>query len=548
MILFLRIGSSFWVIATSSITSNQAYLAYFYVKLNQYPIPLSLALDWISLTFSGTVCIITSRVYMFSQFYISQEKFKVRFKLILSIFVIRIIVLISSGNLMTLILGWDGLGLRSYLLVVFFNRKKSNNAGLLTALTNRIGDVAIIISIAIIINQYSWSFLLNNYPIFLRDPYLPTLLILARFTKRAQTPFSSWLPAAIAAPTPVSALVHSSTLVTAGVYLLIRLAPLFHSSAMRNALALNGSLTLFMARIRALRETDLKKIVALSTLSQLGLIITIIGINQPLVAFFHLNTHAFFKSLLFISSGDLIHNSGGWQDTRQIDYSSTMLTSNQKIIFLSNFSLMGRPFISGFFSKDLFLEIRSVHMSTTIMILFLYSSLAITILYTMRFLNLGIFANHKTKIINRNQDLRGTHPGYTIILLILSIMRGGVLTEIVFPSTNFVFIPAFIKSLPLLIYFISIITLWRFRNTTKLKKRGITNLLFLDKFITNYTSLIVIVTTPLLSKKNELKFFNFHSLSTRLIYSTPFYMKWTSGKIRVSSLSFTVTIVGLLLV
>jgi len=181
---------------------------------------------------------------------------------------------------------------------------------ILTALSNRIGDVILLIAIAWILNYGRWNYIFymelmkNDLSIII----IGGLVILAAITKRAQIPFSSWLPAAIAAPTPVSALVHSSTLVTAGVFLLIRFNILFTDTFLRKILLLIGGLTIFIAGISANFEFDLKKIIALSTLSQLGLMIRILAIGFPKLAFFHLLTHALFKALLFICAGAIIHN------------------------------------------------------------------------------------------------------------------------------------------------------------------------------------------------------------------------------------------------
>jgi len=182
-------------------------------------------------------------------------------------------------------------------------------------------------------------------------------IILAGLTKRAQIPFSAWLPAAMAAPTPVSALVHSSTLVTAGVYLLIRFYSVFESELLLGAaLFYLGALTMLMAGIVASFETDLKKIIALSTLSQLGLIVLSVGLGNINLAIFHLIVHAIFKALLFLCGGKIIHSFGGEQDIRFIGGINTNLPVSLVTLNVANFSLCGIPFISGFYSKDLILE------------------------------------------------------------------------------------------------------------------------------------------------------------------------------------------------
>jgi len=183
------------------------------------------------------------------------------------------------------------------------------------------------------------------------------VLILAACTKRAQIPFSAWLPAAMAAPTPVSALVHSSTLVTAGVYLLIRFNFMLANSSYSTVLITIGMVTILMAGATALYEIDIKKVIALSTLSQLGVIITILGLNSPILAYFHLLRHAYFKAILFICAGIVIHNIKDYQDIRKIRLILNTIPLVYRVIIVSNLRLCGLPFLRGFYSKDLILEV-----------------------------------------------------------------------------------------------------------------------------------------------------------------------------------------------
>ena len=224
----------------------------------------------------------------------------------------------------------------------------------MTALINRVGDVIILISIASILLDGGYNFNITAiHPSGLRVG-LCSLIFVASLTKRAQIPFSAWLPAAMAAPTPVSSLVHSSTLVTAGVYLLIR----YQAALSRNGITLSiilfiGTATMIMAGAAALVETDMKKIVALSTLRQLGLIVSAIGLTQWLVAFFHIITHAFTKALLFIRVGNLIHSSNDYQDIRQSKVTSKNIPLSSSLLVCTNLSLRGFPFLAGFYSKDI---------------------------------------------------------------------------------------------------------------------------------------------------------------------------------------------------
>lgn len=285
----------------------------------------------------------------------SSRKFS-RFHLLVVLFVASMFLLILRPNLVTLILGWDGLGISSFFLVIFYKSNKAYNAGLLTALTNRVGDALILVSLSLILPFRSFTF-----PIRILGGIRPATLTLGTFivaaiTKSAQVPFSAWLPAAMAAPTPVSALVHSSTLVTAGVYLLFRVLPAVKRAERLVTIGALGAVTTFMARLSAFLESDLKKIVALSTLRQLGVIILRMALHLPILAFFHLIVHAFFKALLFIATGNVIHNSNDYQDLRRRGGNRLALPFNQSIIVLTKIRLCGVPFFSAFFSKEFILE------------------------------------------------------------------------------------------------------------------------------------------------------------------------------------------------
>merc|ERR1711863_230996 len=222
----------------------------------------------------------------------------------------------------------------------------------------------------------SRSFYLQSYLIF--------ILILSASTKRAQIPFSAWLPAAIAAPTPVSALVHSSTLVTAGVYLIIRLNFIFCSSNSTNLLLFIGIITIMLAGAAAIFEIDIKKVIALSTLRQLGVIIIILGGAEPVLSFFHLLRHAYFKAILFICAGIIIHNIKDYQDIRKIRIISNIIPVTFRVIMVANLSLCGLPFLRGFYSKDLILEcliISDINLFNYILIML---GTILTVLYSLR--------------------------------------------------------------------------------------------------------------------------------------------------------------------
>lgn len=315
----------------------------------------SLLFDWVSLSFGCVVSFIAIRVIWFSFYYIENDLFIFRFTWLIVLFVLSIFFVIFIPNLVSLLLGWDGLGLVSFCLVIYYQNFKSLVSGLLTIFVNRIGDIIVLLRIGWLLSLGSWSFFFINYSYFYF--WVGLFLIIAGITKRAQYPFCSWLPAAIAAPTPVSALVHSSTLVTAGIYLIFRFwyfLRLF--SFFSFFLAFIGGFTIFLSGLRALFEIDLKKIIALSTLRQLRVILFSISAGYHFFGLFHLYAHALFKALLFLCAGTLIHNFSYVQDLRHLGFCWKKLPCVIVFLNLANLALCGFPFLSGFYSKDLILE------------------------------------------------------------------------------------------------------------------------------------------------------------------------------------------------
>lgn len=253
------------------------------------------------------------------------------------------------------------------------------------------------------------------------------LIIFAAITKSAQIPFSSWLPAAIAAPTPVSALVHSSTLVTAGVYLLIRFNVLFVNCVESHILLLISRLTIFIAGLGANFEFDLKKIIALSTLSQLGLIIRVLCLGLRKLAFFHLLTHALFKALLFICAGAIIHNLGNSQDIRDIGILVFSLPFTLICLNVANLALCGFPFLAGFFSKDLILEIVLITKINTFIFFLFFFSTGLTVSYSFRLFYYCFLLNFNLFSLNLIFDLRFIIQKSIFSLLIFAVIGGAIL-------------------------------------------------------------------------------------------------------------------------
>ena len=325
-------------------------------QLNSALLEIRIRFDIFSIVFLNTVVLISFAVFRFRYSYMAANKFFSRFKVLLFVFVFSMLLLIASSNLIFTIVGWDGLGIRSYLLVIYYGRRKSYNAGILTVLRNRIGDVAILFRIGLILQLGSWN--IPYYKeLFSYNTYFSFLLALGGFTKSAQIPFSAWLPAAIAAPTPVSSLVHSSTLVTAGVFLLFRHLSELTYSTFYSVLLFIGIRTMTIARIAALNEKDIKKIVALSTLRQLGLIVLSLGLGWIFISFFHLIIHAFFKAMIFISVGNLIHFSQNYQAIKNRGGIALSSPLNSSTLILASLRLCGVPFTAAFFSKEPIIEL-----------------------------------------------------------------------------------------------------------------------------------------------------------------------------------------------
>jgi NADH-ubiquinone oxidoreductase chain 5 len=355
--------------------------------------------------------------------------------------------LIISPNLIRILLGWDGLGLVSYALVIYYQNIKSFNAGILTALSNRIGDVIILVSIALIRSTGRFNF--THIDTFTCPFWGITVIFItvAACTKRAQIPFSAWLPAAIAAPTPVSALVHSSTLVTAGVYLMIRFSSPLVALGVNKPLIIISILTILIAGVGANLETDLKKIIALSTLSQLGLIIIRIGMGAIKLAYFHILSHALFKALLFICAGNIIHCSGDTQDLRRIGGISLQMPLTSVCINTANLALCGAPFMAGFYSKDLVLEtllnLPNPHLPITMAML----ATALTVTYSLRLSYYRMSAPASGKSLFNLRDSAHFSCRAIVPLTAFSITGGILLSWLIFPTPNIIFIPAFTKTL-----------------------------------------------------------------------------------------------------
>nr|UQS75783.1 NADH dehydrogenase subunit 5 [Systropus sp. 2 YXA-2022a] len=430
------------------------FIEYSLFSINSCEIVMTMLLDWMSLLFMSFIFLISSMVVFYSYEYMSEEKYLDRFIFLVLLFVFSMILLVISPNMISILLGWDGLGLVSYCLVVYFQNVKSYSAGMLTALTNRIGDVAFLIAIAWMLNYGSWNYIfyMNFFDMILL--IIMGFIFLAAITKSAQIPFSSWLPAAMAAPTPVSSLVHSSTLVTAGVYLLIRFNHLLMMSYFSFLLLLLGSLTMFMSGVGANYEFDLKKIIALSTLSQLGLMMGTLSLGLFKLAYFHMLTHAMFKALLFMCAGSVIHSMNNSQDIRFMGLGMFFMPFTMSIMLCANLALVGMPFLAGFYSSDLILESLLFYYSNLWIIFLFFFSTGLTVSYTFRLLFYLMISSVNFNTILSFKDTFSIMSKSMLFLYFMSIMSGSILSWLLFPSPSIIILPLFMKLLTLFICFI----------------------------------------------------------------------------------------------
>nr|AFQ62347.1 NADH dehydrogenase subunit 5 [Peltodytes quadratus] len=434
------------------------FIEYELMSFNSSSIVFSILLDWMSLMFMSFVLFISSMVIFYSDEYMYGDLNLDRFIILVLLFVFSMMMLIISPNLISILLGWDGLGLVSYCLVIYYQNIKSYNAGMITALMNRVGDVMLLIAITWMFNYGSWNFI--YYFSFMQEDFsmqmVSLLVLIAAMTKSAQIPFSSWLPAAMAAPTPVSALVHSSTLVTAGVYLMIRFSELL-MNYLYMYLLLISVLTMFMSGLVANYEYDLKKIIALSTLSQLGLMMSILSLGNYKLAFFHLLTHALFKALLFMCAGNIIHNMKDNQDIRYMGNLIIYMPMTCICMNISNLALCGMPFLAGFYSKDLILELVLMSNINLIIFILFFISTGLTVCYSMRLCYYSITGDFNFFSYYLLNDKNFKMLKSMICMVIFVILMGSILSWLIFPTPMMICLPLDMKLLTLMV---SIIGAW----------------------------------------------------------------------------------------
>nr|UFZ13353.1 NADH dehydrogenase subunit 5 [Archichauliodes neoguttiferus] len=489
------------------------------LSLNSSSIVMTILMDWMSLLFMSFVLFISSVVIYYSKGYMEGDYNINRFILLVLLFVLSMMFLIISPNLISILLGWDGLGLVSYVLVIYYQNVKSYNAGMLTALSNRIGDVALLMAIAWMMNYGSWNYIF--YLECMKNSFemevICVMVILAGMTKSAQIPFSSWLPAAMAAPTPVSALVHSSTLVTAGVYLLIRFNVLLLDTNYGNFMLMVGVLTMFMAGLGANFEFDLKKIIALSTLSQLGLMMSILSMGFPILAYYHLLTHALFKALLFMCAGAVIHNMMNSQDIRFMGSLVNQMPLTISCMNIANLALCGTPFLAGFYSKDLILEMVSLSYLNVFIFFLYFFSTGLTVCYSFRLVYYSMIGDFNLSSAHPMNDEQWSMLMGMLGLVFLAIFGGSMLSWIIFPTPVMICLPFYMKMLALIV---SILGAWLGYEMSCINLVWNSNSLIYYKYVVFFGSMWFM---PILSTK----FVNYVFLKMGVFYSKNLDQGWS---------------------
>lgn len=438
------------------LTTLLATVAFFEVGLNNIPVSINL-FRWIdseslnvlwgfqfdSLTVSMLipVLIVSSLVHVYSIGYMSHDPHNQRFFSYLSLFTFMMVILVTANNFLLMFVGWEGVGICSYLLVSFwFTRIAANQSSISALLTNRVGDWFFMVGMFAIL----WSFGNLDYStVFSLAPFvnenivtiIGVCLLIGAMAKSSQIGLHVWLPMAMEGPTPVSALIHAATMVTAGVYLLMRTSPLIEYSSTVLILCLwLGAITTVFSSLIGLFQQDIKKVIAYSTMSQLGMMVIAVGLSSYNIALFHLVNHAFYKALLFLGAGAVIHAVSDNQDFRKYGGLRAFLPLTYSVMLIASLSLVAFPFMTGFYSKDFILESAygQFYFSSTVVYFIATIGAMFTTLYSVKVLYLTFLTNPNGPLTSYKHahegDIFMSLP--LIILAIFSIFFGYIAKDL----------------------------------------------------------------------------------------------------------------------
>ena len=437
-VLSLVLCSSFYF-STSEIFYEDLYK---WISVNNFHITIGYLIDKLSAIMIAVVLFISLVVHIYSIGYMKDEKNFKRFFSYIALFTFSMLLLVMSNNLIQLFIGWEGVGLVSYLLIGYWHNKESAiKASLKAFLINRVGDMFFILGIAMIYSafgsfdfktiftniDYIDSYNLENYFGLTYIDFSCLFLFIGAMAKSAQIPLHVWLPDSMEGPTPISALIHAATMVTAGIFMVARLSPLYVTTAFTAdfILIIGASTALFIGAI-AIFENDIKKVIAYSTISQLGFMVAALGISAYTVSFFHLFTHAFFKALLFLCAGSIIMSLHHNQNIQDMGGLKSKLPVTYICFLIGTLSIIGFPLTSGFFSKDLILEVM-LYENNTISYIAYYMLLAgalVTTIYSFRLLFLVFYGKYKNGNLEKITEQSAIILLPLILLAISSLLAG----------------------------------------------------------------------------------------------------------------------------